>query len=174
MPISETPVKHTVTALEPLGGYPGDFSAHTFENIVVFTWHGVTTLESMPTFEALTTQFRQRFERGFSVVHLITSGHPRMPDAATRDELVRIQKRHEDVAACCAVVIPVQGFVGSALRGLVTAIVLRTQRTHVELKIVGTVEAAAEWLTPLHNAKLGLQVDASQLLAALRQAATPH
>ena len=167
---SFTPATHETAALELLGQHPGVFSVHIYAEVVLITWHGATTLESMPTFEALTAQCRERFPRGFSAAHLITSLHPRMPDAATRDELARINESHEDVAACCAVVIPIQGFLGSALRGLVTAIVLKTRRSNVELNIVGTLEAAAEWLAAAHTAKTGRSVDRTLLLDAMRQA----
>lgn len=172
MSTSRTPAKFVTAALEPIGECPGVFSMDALADIVLITWHGATTLESMPIFEALCAQTRQRFARGISCAHLITSQHPRLPDGPTRDELARINQAYSDLAACCAVVIPLQGFLGSALRGLVTAITLKTRPDNVELKIVGTIEEAAEWLAPAHLARTGRAIAPEELLAAMRQVTT--
>ena len=169
MPASIRPDKRAPVALELLGESPGVFSMHLLNETLLITWYGVSTLESTAAYDALCVQARKRFREPLACVHLLTVTVPRMPDAQTRDELTRVNQEHEVLVSACAVVIPVAGFIGSALRGLVTAIVLKTQRTTQNLKIVGSAEAAVEWLAPAHQAATGKQLDAKALLAALQQ-----
>jgi len=174
MPSPSLPAKPLYVDLEHLGESPGVFTMDALADIVLITWYGVSTVEAMPMFEALCMRLGERFPRGMSCAQLITTEHPRMPDAAARAELTRINQTYEKLAACCAVVIPVKGFVGSALRGLVTAIVLHARPSHADLKIVGSLREAAEWLGPAHRAKLGSDVDIETLFAAMLQVTAPR
>lgn len=155
--------------MELLGEYPGVFSVHLAQDILLVNWYGLSKLESLPLYEEICAQCRQRFGHPVSCVQLLTARISRLPDAETRAELTRIHQEFEPMIACCAVMIPVEGFVGSAVRGLVTAMVIKTRRTQSNLKIVGAPETAVEWLVPAHRAATGLELDAPALLSAVQQ-----
>ena len=161
-------------ALELLGEYPDVFDLHVHQDVLLVNWYGLVTAQALPQFDALCAQWRERSMQPTSCVQLLTAPVSRLPDAEAREELTRINREYDSMIACCAVLIPVQGFIGSAVRGLVTAIALKTRRTQATLKIVGTNEAAVEWLVPAHRTATGRALDAAQLLAALNQVLAQH
>jgi hypothetical protein len=161
--------------MELLGEYPGVFNVHLLPDVLLVNWYGLSTLQSTPEFETICAQCSKRFaQQPLSCVQLLTARISRLPDSDTRDELTRINQTYDSMIACCAVLIPIQGFVGSAVRGLVTAMSLKTRRTHANLKIVGTPETAVEWLVPAHHAATDRELDPQPLLAALHQLSTQH
>lgn len=160
--------------MELLGEYSGVFDLHAHQDVLLVNWYGLASIQALPHFEALLAQWRARSAPTVSCVQLLTAPVSRLPEGDVREELTRINREYDSMVACCAVLIPVQGFIGSAVRGLVTAISLKTRRTPATLKIMGTNEAVVEWLVPAHRAATGGELDPSQLLAALQQVVAQH
>ena len=96
------------------------------------------------------------------------TNHPHLPNAAAREELARLHAAYSDFVVCNVVLIPLKGFLASALRGLVTAILLHeSRRLPVVTKVMSTPEAVAEWLAPMHAQGTGVSISASTVEQAL-------
>jgi hypothetical protein len=157
--------------LEPFGHSPEVFRSFVIQNVVITAWIGTATLSSLASYERLCAQCRERFPRGMSAVQIVSTSRSQLPDTAVRDELTRINSAYSDIVAGCAIVITSQGFLASALRGLVTALMLRLERPRgLEIKIHKDFEGAADWLSPLHRQRTGVSIERDALLQALYQA----
>ena len=108
------------------------------------------------------------FPRRVSTIHILGTNHPHLPNAAAREELARLHAAYSDFVVCNVVLIPLKGFLASALRGLVTAILLHeSRRLPVVTKVMSTPEAVAEWLAPMHAQGTGVSISASTVEQAL-------
>lgn len=90
-----------------------------------------------------------------------------MPTAEVRARVGRILRENAEHTVAAATLIPGNGFWASALRSMVTAILMVAPRS-MAFRMFGDLESLAEWLAPLHGQGTGLSVQASELHRALR------
>jgi hypothetical protein len=152
-----------------LNSVPDVYTAYIWKNVAITLWFGPATLESCAILERGCRKQAAEHPEGLSLVNIMIPGGRSMPSAAVRSELARIMREHTQNAAAIAVIIPGSGFWASALRSLIVALSMLRPR-EMPLQIFGSAPPLVEWLLPLHAARTGLQLEAAELLAALRQA----
>lgn len=152
-----------------LNSVPDVYTAYLWQNVAITLWFGPATLESCVILERGCRKQAAEHPEGLSLVNIMIPGGRSMPGAEVRSELTRIMRDHTQHAAAVAVIIPGSGFWASALRSLVVALSMLRPRD-MQLQIFGSAPPLVEWLLPLHAARTGVQLDAAELLSALREA----
>ena len=155
--------------LTHLNSVPDVYSAYLWKNVAITLWFGAATTESCVSLERGCRKQAAEHPQGLSLVNIMIPGGRSMPGAAVRAELSRILRDHSQHAAAIAVIIPGSGFWASALRSMVVALSMLRPRD-MQLSIFGSAPPLVEWLLPLHAARTGVQLQAAELLAALREA----
>lgn len=146
---------------------PGHVFVAAWKNVVVFVWSGDATVELMrklgPIFETLTRDVGR-----ISVISIVTRVLA-LPDDRKRQAYREFLEAHGPKMAHMAMVLEREGFVGSAVRGLVTGLLLLTSQRYA-VHVTGTLDDVVTWLPPKHAVSTGIELDPTELLQAITQA----
>jgi hypothetical protein len=159
-----TEASDKVTELE---GLPGVLTIYGYKNVNFVIWDGPASVETAELMGRVTERRQRKHPEGLSVVHIVRA-QVAMPDAVTRDALVKLMKEVEGAVVALAVVIGGTGFWASGLRSLVTGMKMLS-RSSFEMRLHGRVEEVVAWLPAAHTKRTGVPLEASELLAALNQ-----
>jgi hypothetical protein len=145
----------------------------TLENVVVFFTRAAPAPDVIARLSAQVDVVARRHPQGTGYLHVIAprEGASLGDDAAAREGFTGIMRRAEPHGRGAAVVIERDGFLGAALRAMITTIVLAV-RPKIPIKVFAAVEEAAAWLaTTLANAGAPGPA-AAELVAAVRELRT--
>lgn len=112
------------------------------EGVIVVVWTQQATPPGVEHLRGVTQRVAAMSEQGFSVMHLIAPGIS-LPDAQTRGMLSKLAIEFSPVKSL-AIVIPGTGFWASAMRSMVTGI-LMVSGARFEVKTFSTASDAAVW-----------------------------
>jgi hypothetical protein len=157
-----------VVTLETLGAEPGSLLVRGWQNVSIAVWSGPASAANVSLLDQISGRFKERHPEGMSAVHIVHGQTP-LPSSEAREGLVRVSNAYADCLGGVAVVIGGTGFWASTMRSVVTAMRVLSSRAF-EMRIHGTVEEVIEWLPAVHHKRTGVKLEASELLAALRQA----
>lgn len=158
--------------LEVIKIVSGVYSAYRWKNVAVTFWFDAATMESLRSFERGASETCALHPEGLSLVMIMVPGGRSMPSAEVRAKFGQISAMHAQFIAAAAVLIPGTGFWPSAIRGLVTAISLLAPPKY-DFEVFDSLSDVASWLTPIHAARTGVELD-HQVLLRVMQAAQSH
>ncbi|HET8937025.1 MAG TPA: hypothetical protein VFN67_26465 [Polyangiales bacterium] len=162
----ENPATPTVEVTE-VSAYPGVHSSFVWQNVAITVWFGPATMQSLVEFDKGCRSFCGKHPEGISSVHIMVPGGKSMPTAEARAEVGRIMRENAKTTAAAAALVPGNGFWASALRSMVTAILMLAPRSFA-FRMFGELSELADWLAPLHSHGTGVEVQPVDLLRALR------
>lgn len=151
-----------VAVIEPvkiIGEFPGVYRVGMLRNVTLTKWlGGPLGYDSAASIGALTHQIiADMHGQRWSSLHLIDS-IVKMPDSAGRQELANVIRGTSDsMGGCIAVVIEADGFIASALRGLVTGLRVLAPRSF-DVRIEATIADLLTWLPEEHYRRTGVDV----------------
>jgi hypothetical protein len=148
---------------------PPAVSFFAFNNVTVVVWHATPEPLSVERLRLVSERRRKQHPKGLSVVHLVQTSPIELPDGPTRQAFARVIKEGRETLALVAVVVPVGGFMASAVRGLLTGIRVAS-RGSFEMGLYSDLEDLVRWLPNEHRARTGVQLDSDALRVALRRA----
>lgn len=143
---------------------PGHLIVHAWKNILVFVWVGDGPAELMRKLVPIIGAHSRELGR-LSVVSIVAK-ISELPDETRRQAYKDFIAAHGAKLAHQIIVIEREGFMGSALRGFITGLLLVT-RLHHTVQVASTVEEAAAWLPAKHEALTGVVVDSNELARVL-------
>ena len=140
---------------------------HGWKNVIIFVWLGDAPAELMrklgPIFEAYAREVGS-----LSVVSVIRNV-AELPDESRRQAYKEFLVAHGARFSHLVVVLERDGFVGSAIRGLMTGLLLVTRQQHA-IHVVSSLEEVADWLPDKHAAATGVLLDPRELSKVLQRA----
>jgi hypothetical protein len=146
---------------------PERLLVHAWKNVIIFIWLGDAPAELMrklgPVFEAYA-----REAGTLSVVSLV-GNVAELPDESRRQAYKEFLLAYGARFSQLVVVLERAGFVGSAIRGLMTGLLLMSRQQHA-IHVVSTLEEVAAWLPAKHAATTGVVLDARELINVLQRA----
>jgi hypothetical protein len=146
---------------------PGEIFLFSWKNVLIFVWRGDASAELMrklgPIFDTLAREVGR-----FSVVSIVVAVGA-LPDESRRQAYREFLVVHGAKFAHMAIVLEREGFIGSAVRGLVTGLLLVTRQHHV-VHVVSTTDEVAAWLPAKHVSSTGVAIDPAELTRILARA----
>ena len=132
-----------MTALEVVH-LSADCSIGVLRQVLVQHWFGPV---SLPDAEATLRGHALALSEGTGkvAVLVLVEGIPGMPDQRVRAALARLADKTSQEVACHATVILAEGFTGSALRSVLTAIFALSGAKYPK-QVFATVEDAVDWV----------------------------
>lgn len=148
---------------------PGAVSFFAFYNVTIVVWHATPDPLSAERLRLVSERRRKQHSK-LSVVHML-QGAPfdMLPDTTTREGLARVVKEGRDTLALVAVLVPVGGFLASAIRGLLTGIRVASRGTF-EMALYADLEDLVRWMPDEHRARTGVTLEVDALRRALQRA----
>lgn len=147
--------------------FPGVHTSFVWQNVAIHVWFGPATMQSLVEFDRGCKSISGKHPEGISSVHIMVPGGTSMPTAEARTEVGRIMRENAKHTTAAATLIPGNGFWASALRSMVTAILMLAPRS-LAFRMFSDMESLAEWLAPLHSRGTGVVIQANELYRALR------
>jgi hypothetical protein len=148
---------------------PRVVSFFAFHNVTIVVWHATPEPLAVERLRVVSERRRKQHPKGLSVVHLVQTAPLELPDGPTRQGFARVIKEGRETLALVAVVVPVGGFMASAVRSLLTGIRVAS-RGSFEMGLYADVEELVRWLPDEHHARTGVVLASDSLRAALRSA----
>lgn len=142
-------------------------STFAWKNLAITVWSGPATMASLTVFEQGCRSICAKHPEKICSVHIMAPAGKSMPSAEARDQVGRILSENAVHTAAAAALVPGDGFWASALRSMVTSILMMAPRS-MPFRTFGDLAQLAEWLAPLHSRGTGVEVEPSELLQALR------
>lgn len=146
---------------------PGEVVGYAWQNVVVFVWRGDATAGLMrklgPLLESLTGEVGR-----LSIVSIVPAV-AQLPDEGKRQAYKEFIDDYGSLLANVALVIERKGFLGSAVRGLLTGLLLMTRHEYTT-HVMSTIAEVAAWLPSKHAATTGVRVDPVELTRVLERA----
>ena len=140
----------------------------TLDDIVLVVWTAQPRLDQVLELRKVFDLLAYRFNGGSSV-HVL-SDRPELPEKRVRDEMARVTEDYADQSIASALVLNGEGFWASAMRGLATSLhFFGTKRGRLQLRVCATIEQAATWLVPVHNARSRRTANVEEVASALHQ-----
>lgn len=150
---------------------PGSVSFFAFHNVTIVVWHVMPEALSVERLRLVSERRRKQHPK-LSVVHMLNGAQLDMlPDTPTREGFARVVKEGQGTLALVAVLVPVGGFMASAIRGLLTGIRVASRGTF-EMALYADLEELVRWLPDEHRARTGVTLDMDALRRALQHART--
>jgi hypothetical protein len=148
---------------------PGAVSFFAFHNVTIVVWHSTPDPLSVERLRLVSERRRKQHPK-LSVIHML-HGAPldMLPDTPTRHGLAQVVKEGQGTLALVAVLVPVAGFMASAIRGLLTGIRVASRGTF-EMGLYADLEELVRWLPDEHRARTGVTLDKDALRRALQRA----
>jgi hypothetical protein len=142
-----------------------DCTIGVLRQVLVQHWFGPV---DMPDAEATMRAHNQALRGGSGKVSVlaIVEGVPGLPDQPVRAALARLADKTSDEVGCHATVILAEGFKGSALRSVLTAIFALSGVKYPK-QVFATVKDAADWMAEQTNgfSRTEMVVAAEELMA---------
>jgi hypothetical protein len=135
------------------------------ENVAICGWSQPASAAIIDGLQAASEPHRQRYPRGLSFVH-IGRVELTLMDADTRKAFVHVLRDLGASVAACAIVTHASGFRASAMRSVITGIVVLS-RSPVEVRFHDHPEAVLEWLPEKHEQVTGVRIEADRLREAM-------
>jgi hypothetical protein len=150
---------------------PGHLIVRAWKNVLVFVWTGDAPVALMRKLGPLLAAHAREVGR-VSIVSVVAK-ISELPDESRRHAYKEFYATHSADIGHQVIVIEREGFMGSAVRGLITGLLLVT-RQHFMVHVTSTVEEVASWLPAKHAAATSVVLDPAELtkmLLAVRGAA---
>lgn len=144
----------------------GEFATYVWKNLLISAWVGQTTLTGLAVYDQGMQPVYERSTQGLSTINLLVPGKYAVPNADARREFQRFAQQYASLTAAAVVVLPGSGFVSSAVRGVITALVIASPRSP-KMHVVESTRAAADWLPAVHSEKTGVAINADELMLLL-------
>ena len=152
--------------IKQLGRWQGDSPTVLYRNVLILGWYGKANVEAAREFGTLAeSALAQSQQAMISTVHWIDRAVG-IPDSQTRDALLKVGDDFRERTACVAAIIVGDGFWASAMRGVVTGLVVLAPRTFAMRTFASTQEVLG-WLPTEHAARSGIDLDHDTLRAAI-------
>ncbi|HET6338918.1 MAG TPA: hypothetical protein VFG30_37120 [Polyangiales bacterium] len=147
---------------------PGAFWFGAWRNINLLVWLQGATLDAVSRLDRTNLERTQAHPEKLTTVHIVTAiAGPPDPDARDAFNTMHLQWGH--TVGCAAVVIERSGFVGVAVRSVITGMVLLAPK-HYRVKVFDSIEPAAPWLVEQHARSTSVQTTETELRSVLRAA----
>jgi hypothetical protein len=146
---------------------PGTMLLYAWKNVLIVVWIGDAPVELMRRLKsALSLHLR---ELGMVSVVSVVTAVGELPDDDKRRAYKEVIAAHGGSFANVAMVMEREGFVSSAIRALMTGLLMVAGRQQT-FNVAGNVEQAATWLVPRHAAATGVQLELAELVRVVKQA----
>jgi hypothetical protein len=146
---------------------PGHLIVHAWKNILVFIWVGDAPAALMRKLGPIVEAHVREVGR-VSVVSVVAK-ISELPDESRRQAYKEFVAAHGAMFAHQVIVIEREGFIGSAVRGFITGLVLLTRQSYT-VHVTSSVEDAAAWLPVRHATVTGVAVDPVELTRVVARA----
>ena len=146
---------------------PGHLVVHGWKNILIFVWTRDAPVELMRRLGPVLESFAR--DVGMLSIVSIVAQISVLPDESRRQAYKEFVGKHGARLGHQAIVIDREGFMGSAVRGFITGLLLVT-RQHQMIHVTSTVAEAAAWLPAKHAAATGVVLDPEELTQVLSRA----
>jgi hypothetical protein len=150
-----------------VSSFAGVHCAFVWKNVAITVWFGPATMASLAVFEKGCRSNCAQHPEGISSVHILVPGGRSMPSAEARAQVGRIMRENAQSTVAAAALVPGDGFWASALRSMMTAILMLAPRS-MAFRMFGDLDQLAQWLGPLHSRATGVVVEPSELLRVLQ------
>lgn len=159
---------HDPPSAEPWIGFEASGIVMGFwKNISFALWAKQGTVELIGELARVSYEYRERNPGAkVSSVHLILN-QAGMPDGDTRSALTNLSEEYIDTLTYVGTMIEGTGFWASAMRGLVTSLLLVSPRRAYKTHICATTHELANWLADPHVRATGVPIDAGEFEAVL-------
>lgn len=147
---------------------PGYLLAH-IDNIFVSSTSVQATAEQARHMSIVVEQLAAAHSKLSSIALVQWAGG--LPNAEARVAFEQIAKVCVGKVTCTGVMIRGEGFGASALRGLITGVLLIRPQAY-KVKVALSFEQLVDWLCPLHEQTTGVRIEPAGLLSALHQVAS--
>ena len=155
------PPQHTL-----VDQYCDEYVMHNFQNIDTIVWTGTPSEGGVQRISGvIPRRLKQTSSSRLSVVHLALA-HARLPEVDACAAFVELGKRWRSTIGCIVVVCEHGGVLASAMRGLVTSLLVLT-RQRFTVRVAQHVGEAAAWLPEPHQRETGVAVDPAELYDVL-------
>ena len=154
--------------LEILHRHPGSCLVCAYRNVFITVWYGRADDTAAEVIERFLPGRTERYPDGIAGVHVICQSAG-LPPQGARQVLTESARRWSKQTAGVAVVLERAGFSGSAMRSVVTGIILLS-RSEVPIEICGSLSEAAAWLQRTTDAKTGVRSTTAELHEAMQSA----
>jgi hypothetical protein len=148
---------------------PEQLIVHAWKNLLVCVWLGDGPAHVMRKFGSL-VELQAREVGPLSVVTFVLNVAV-MPDEGRRQAYKDLAVAVGANIAHAAIVLELDGFVGSAVRALITGILLMTRHQHT-VHVMSRVEDVPGWLVAKHTAATGVALDPAELTQLLARVRT--
>jgi hypothetical protein len=154
-------------SLRELFAEPSAMMLYAWKNVVISVWLGDAPVELMRRLRPVfTTHLREVGQ--VSIISLVTVVGD-LPDEPRRRAYRELITAHGASFASVAMVLEREGFIGSAIRGLMTGLLMITGRQQI-LHVVSNVEQAAAWLPAKHAAATGVVLEPTEIVRVVKEA----
>ena len=155
-------------AVKQLGPWQAGSPAVLYRNVLILGWYGKANVEAAQEFGTLAeSALMQSRQAMISTVHWIDRAVG-IPDSPTRDALLKVGNDFRERTACVAAIIVGDGFWASAMRGVVTGLVVLAPRTFA-MRTFASAREVLEWLPAEHAERTGVDLDHDVLRAAIER-----
>jgi hypothetical protein len=157
----------------PLTRVDAEHASYYWKNVLISFWTGASTPSGLAVHEQGLKPLYARYPQGLSSISFVVRGSYAMPNPEVRNELARLVREYAPLTAAAAIVVDGQGFLASAVRGVVTALTLVSPGA-TKLNVFNSAREVADWLPPIHLARTGIKVQPDELFALLESAQRAH
>ena len=156
-----TPPRHTV-----VDQYGDEYVMHNFQNIDAIVWKRTPSAVGGGRIgDVIPRRLKQTSSTRMSVIHMALA-HARLPEPDACAAFVELGRRWRSTIGCVVVVSEHGGLLASAMRGLVTSLLVLT-RQRFTARVAQHVGEAAAWLPEPHQRETGVAVDPAELYDVL-------
>lgn len=144
---------------------PGKFTFGVCKNVLVTVWRAQGTSPAMARLAVAMRKMAAEYPLGYSALQLVC-GSAGLPDSEMRVALSVFIGEVPRELTCVGVIVGGDGFWASALRAVITSFWQAAPRKF-ELRICGSSEEAARWLSARHLERTGTDVATELLMQAV-------
>ena len=139
-----------------------------YRNIGINHWRADVSPESVTKLAALVPDRIRESPHGVTSIHWLDAGVS-LPNAEVRAILSDIMVRYPDHVKAVGAVIETEGFAASALRSVVTGIML-VAPTAIPVRVFGNLADLAAWLPDVHFRPTGVRGTTDEVASVVRDA----
>lgn len=149
---------------ERWAGVPHTWAFYSWRNFGISVWRKPATQDSATQVAELSARVRDAHPRGYSIVHMVLAKSG-VPDTEARSVFTRNLSDHIDRVTAVGILIEEQGFIASAVRSAITAILFMGPR-NFPVFIKDDIDSLCTRLVDEHRRRND-PVDQAGLLSAL-------
>jgi hypothetical protein len=154
--------------LQPVAIASDALSLYLFENVAIIAWHKASSAADIAVLYELVCKQKAQYPAGMSFIHIGQVRHESVKDEP-RAEFIRCLRDLNSYIVATAIVTHASGFLASALRSVVTGLLVLARISH-DLRFHESVEEIFEWLPAKHEQATGVKLDIEQLRAVMAKA----